>query len=131
MINANITDEEIVKSDAMQYVIKMILSAAIIVVASEFSRKSGLIGGLIASLPLVSILALIWLYLETKDVEKVMSFSMGIFWMVLPSLSLFLILPLLLKREIPFYMALTVSCLFTGGMYYLFTLLYERFGIKL
>jgi uncharacterized membrane protein (GlpM family) len=115
----------------VQYLIKTVLSAIIIVLVSEFSKRSGFLGGLIASLPTVSLLAIIWLYIETRNVEKVISLSMGIFWMVIPSLSLFLVLPYLLKKQVPFYGALTLSCVLTGMVYYGATFVYEKLGIKL
>lgn len=115
----------------MQYLIKTAISALIIVAVSEFSKRNTLLGGLIASLPIVSILAMIWLYLDTKSPEKVAALSMSIFWMVIPSLSLFLILPLLLKKQIPFHWALILSCLTTSLIYYLATLAYGKLGIKI
>ncbi|WP_373533451.1 DUF3147 family protein [Vampirovibrio sp.] len=115
----------------MQYLIKTSLSALIIVAVSEVSKRNSWLGALLASLPLVSVLALIWLYSDTKSIEKVASLSTSIFWMVIPSLSLFLLLPILLKKHIPFYLALTVSCLITSLIYYLASLIYGKLGIKL
>src|SRR5690349_12496787 len=69
-----------------QYIIKLLISAAIIVAVSEVSKRSSLIGGLLASLPLTSFLAMLWLYKDTKDTAKVAALSMSIFWLVLPSL---------------------------------------------
>lgn len=115
----------------MQYLVKTVISAVIIVTVSELSKRNQLLGGLIASLPVVSILAMIWLYLDTKSPEKVAALSMSIFWMVLPSLCLFLVLPLLLKKQIPFYWALTFSCLLTSSAYYLAMVIYGKLGINL
>lgn len=115
----------------MQYIIKTALSALIIVAVSEISKRNSLLGGLFASLPLVSVLALIWLYIDTKSVDKVAALSMSIFWMVLPSLTLFLLLPVLLKKQMPFYGALFLACLITSLMYFLATLAYGKLGIKI
>lgn len=79
------------------YIIKVALSAILIVLVSEVSKKSSLIGGIVASVPLLSVFAMIWLYIDTKSVEKVSQLSTSIFWLVIPSLSLFIILPILLK----------------------------------
>lgn len=114
----------------MQYFIKTGLSAMIIVAISEVSKRNTLLGGILASLPLVSILALCWLYLDTKNPAKVADLSISIFWMVLPSLSLFLLLPVLLKKQIPFYGALILSCFVTSLVYYGAFLIYSKLGIK-
>lgn len=114
----------------MPYLIKTALSALIIVAVSEISKRNSLLGGLLASLPLVSVLAMIWLYQDTKCVEKVATLSMSIFWMVIPSLTLFLILPVLLKRHLPFYGALGLSCLATSLVYYLASIAYSKIGIR-
>ena len=114
----------------LQYVIKTLLSALIIVAVSEVSRRNALFGGLIASLPLVSILGMIWLYQDTKSPLKVSELSTSIFWMVLPSLFLFLCLPFLLKKAMPFYLALPLSCFATSGVYALALQVYTRLGIQ-
>ncbi len=85
-----------------QYVVKVLITAALIVVVSEVSKRSTFLGGLLASLPLVSFLALLWLYLDTKDTAKVAALSTSIFWMVLPSLVFFLALPALMKMKFSF-----------------------------
>ena len=79
-------------------ILKFAISAALIVAISEISRRSSFLGGLFASLPMVSLLAMIWLYRDTRDTQKVAALSTSIFWLVLPSLALFLALPALLKR---------------------------------
>jgi uncharacterized membrane protein (GlpM family) len=79
-------------------ILKVGISALIIVGISEASKRSTLLGGLLASLPLTSLLAFIWLYRDTQDSAKVSALSTSIFWLVLPSLVLFLTLPMFLKR---------------------------------
>jgi uncharacterized membrane protein (GlpM family) len=91
------------------YVIKVVISSALIVLISEVAKKSGLLAGLLASIPLVSFLAIIWLYIETKDIEKIRGLSVDIFWLVLPSLSFFLVFPYLLGRKVPFGWAMLLS----------------------
>lgn len=85
-------------STTVYYLVKLVISAALIVGVSEVSKRSSLFGGLLASLPLVSFLGMIWLYVDTRDVEKVSALSRDVFWLVLPSLALFALLPWLLKR---------------------------------
>jgi hypothetical protein len=110
------------------YLIKLFLSAAIIVGVSEVSKRSSLAGGLLASLPLVSFLGMIWLYLDTKDVEKVAGLSRSIFWLVLPSLSLFLVLPLLLKRW-GFAVSLSISTVVMLACYLLMVFVLKKAGV--
>jgi hypothetical protein len=114
----------------MFYAVKLLASAFIIVLVSELAKRNSLLGGLIASLPLVSLLAITWLYIETKSVAQVSSFSISVFWMVLPSLSFFLLLPVLLKKQVSFPIALPLTCLATSMVYFACLALYEKLGIK-
>jgi hypothetical protein len=93
----------------MQYVVKVLITTALVVAVSEVSKRSTLIGGLVASLPVVSLLAMIWLYIDTKDAGKVVALSTSIFWLVLPSLAFFLALPPLLRAKMNFYVACGVG----------------------
>lgn len=70
----------------LYYVLKISISALLITIISEVSKKYSIIGGILASLPIVSILALNWLYLETRDLKQISQLSISIFWMVVPSL---------------------------------------------
>ena len=74
-------------------IVKTIVTTCVIVAVSELSRRFSLLAAALASLPLVSILAFIWMYLETKDTGKLIAMSYDIFWLVLPSLVFFLIFP--------------------------------------
>lgn len=107
--------------------IKTIISALIIVTVSEVSKRSSLMGALLASLPLVSYLGMIWLYIDTRSVEKVSQLSISVFWMVIPSLSLFIVLPILLKNGLNFYLALFISTVIMIIVY--FTMIYILKGI--
>jgi hypothetical protein len=115
----------------IQIIIKILLSSGIIVLVSEIAKKNSFLGGLIASIPLVSILAMIWLYLDTKNVETVSALSTSILWLVIPSLALFISLPILLKSGIDFYMSLGISILITMGCYWVTILLLGKMGITL
>lgn len=92
-----------------QYIVKLLVSGAIIVGISELSKRSSFLGGLLASLPLVSLLGMTWLYLDTKDPVKVAALSYSIFWLVFPSLVLFLALPPLLKMKVNFFLAVSIA----------------------
>lgn len=111
------------------YLIKLIVSAALIVLVSEVSKRYSLIGGLLASLPLVSYLAMIWLYADTKDVKKVADLSTNIFWLVFPSLALFVALPLLLKKW-AFVPSLVTGTLVMFVCYGAMIFVLRRFGVS-
>lgn len=113
------------------YLIKLFLSAFLIVVISEISKRTTLLGGLLASLPLVSILGLSWLYIDTKNTEKVAQLATSIFWMVLPSLSLFVVLPILLKTKLSFLASLSISLVIMSICYLLMILILNKVGIRL
>lgn len=115
----------------LQYIIKVALSAILIVTVSEASKKSSLVGGIFASIPLLSVLAMIWLYIDTKDIQKVSQLSTSVFWLVIPSLSLFIVLPVLLKMKIDFYLALSISITVMIILYYIMIFLLGKFGIHL
>lgn len=91
------------------FLLKVFISALLIACISELSRRYTLWAALLASLPLTSILAFIWIYWETKDSEKIIELSYNIFWLVIPSLAFFLILPALLKQGMNFPFAMSIS----------------------
>jgi hypothetical protein len=111
------------------FAFKALLSGLIVAVVSEVARRSPGIGGLIASLPLVSVLAVIWLWRDTAETERIASHMQSTFWYVLPSLPMFLIMPALLRHGIGFWEALGGSCLFTMALYALMVWLLPRFGV--
>lgn len=112
------------------YLVKLLVSAGLIVAISEISKRSGYIGGLVASLPLVSLLAIGWMWFETRDAAKIADFSRSVFWFVLPSLLFFLLMPWLLPR-LGFYAALAIACVATAAGYALLAAALARAGITL
>ena len=112
------------------YFIKIFISSGIIVLVSEIAKKNSLFGGLIASIPLVSVLSMIWLYIDTNDIDKVKALANGILWMVVPSMSLFIVFPILINYGIKFYLSLIISILITMGCYLLTIFLMNYFGYK-
>lgn len=98
-------------------IIKAVVSAIIIVVVSEVAKRQPGTGALIASLPLISILGMIWLWRDTADVQRLAEHSAATFWFVLPSLPMFLVIPMLLKRGLGFWPALGLGCLLTVVLY--------------
>lgn len=114
----------------MYYAIKVILTAGLVVAVSEASKRSSLLGGLLASLPLVSFLGMIWLYIDTGSTEKVAALSTSVFWLVLPSLPVFLLLPFLLKKGWGFYASLGLSTAVMIGLYYGMVVLLSKFSVE-
>lgn len=98
---------------------------------SEIAKRSTLLGGVLASLPLVSVLAMIWLYVETRDVDRVSALATSVFWLVLPSLALFVALPLLLRQGLNFYISLGLAAGITAASYGLMMVALTHYGIKL
>lgn len=98
-------------------IIKAALSGLIVMAVSEIAQRSPAIGGLVASLPLISLLGIIWLWRDTADVERVAAHAQSTFWFVLPSLPMFLVFPAMLRHGIVFWVALGVACVLTIGLY--------------
>jgi predicted permease len=115
----------------MKFVINTVIAAVIIATFAELGKRSSFAGALLVALPLTSILALSFLYFETKDVEKVSSLSYGIFWLVLPTLLFFLILPMLLKTGIGFWASIAVSCVSMTGIFFGYAWALRKFGVTI
>lgn len=111
-------------------VTKYLLSAAVVVVVSEIARRSDRLGAFIAAMPLVTVLALIWLHVESQPVEKIANHAWYTFWYVIPTLPMFLAFPLLLPR-IGFWPTLFACIVLTLVCFGLFALVLQRFGIEL
>lgn len=113
------------------YVLKVLISATLIVAISEIAKRSTLMGALIASLPLVSLLAIIWLHFETGDAAKISALSIGVFWLVLPSLSFFVVLPAALRAGWAFWPSLACAIGVTATCYGIMIVTLREFGIEL
>ena len=110
---------------------KAAFSGVIIMIVSEVARRSPGFGGLIASLPLVSVLAMIWLWRDTHDTIRIANHAEATFWFVLPSLPMFLVLPTLLRNGVDFWIALAGSSFLTMVLYSLMVWLLPKIGISL
>ena len=111
--------------------IKTLITAAVVVAVSEIARRSSLFAGLIASIPLVSFLAIIWLYWETKDSQKIVDLSYSIILMVVPSLTFFIVLPFVMKLQSSFVISMIIATVSTIIAYWLFIVLLGKFGISI
>ena len=110
--------------------VKAAISAVIIVAVSEIAKRSPAAGAVVASLPLISILAMIWLWRDTSDAVRIADHAQATLWYVLPSLPLFLILPALLRQGWSFWAALALGCAVTVALYLAMVLIGPRIGIR-
>jgi len=115
----------------LYYIFKVSVTTVLIVLISEIAKRSSFIGAMLASIPLISVLAMIWLYVDTKDVDKVSALASSIFWLVLPSLALFIVFPLLLKQGLNFYLSMSIAITITIGCYWLMLHALNYFGVEL
>ena len=114
------------------YIIKVVVSALVIVGATELAKRVGVSwGALLASLPLTSLLVFIWLYIDTGDTNTIALLSWRIFWLVLPSLTLFAVFPLLLKRGFSFAVALGLAIAVMAAAYVVTAAIVRRFGVNI
>lgn len=113
------------------YLTKVAVTAILVVLISEIAKRSSFIGAILASIPLTSVLAMLWLYVDTGDIDKVSQLATSVFWLVLPSLALFIALPLLLSKGLNFYLSLALSIGVTAVCYWLMVLVLGQFGLKL
>jgi hypothetical protein len=112
-------------------ILKAASSGVVVAAVSEIAKRYPGLGGMIASLPLVSVLGMMWLWRDTHDAAQLASHSTGTFWFVLPSLPMFLLIPELLKRGAPFWEALCAGCLLTMGLYAATIWIGPKFGLRL
>lgn len=111
--------------------LKAALSGIIIAIVSEIARRSPGFGALIASLPLISVLGMIWLWRDTHDPARMADHAMATFWFVLPSLPMFVLIPLMLRQGYAFWLSLVAGCLLTILLYLLMTWIGPRFGLRI
>lgn len=114
----------------IQFLIKIAVSALIIAGVSELGKRFTLMGAILASLPLTSILAMIWLFRDTGDPQKIIDLSRAIFWAVLPSLVFFIVLPVLLKYEMAFWAAMVLSSVVMLASYAGYVFILGKIGIS-
>ena len=114
----------------MYLIVKTLLTAIIIIAISEIARRSSLIAGILASIPLTSVLALTWLYFDTKNIENVVNLSNSILMLIPPSLTFFLVLPIAIKR-LDFVYSLLFSLIATALVYWIYIFILSRLDIRL
>lgn len=112
-------------------ILKAAISGVIIGLVSEIARRRPGFGALVASLPLISILGMIWLWRDTKDPARLADHAQATLWFVLPSLPMFVVIPMMLRRGAPFWAALGAGCALTIGLYLATVWAAGRLGVKL
>jgi hypothetical protein len=113
----------------MELVVRAAISGVIIVAAAEVARRSSLLGAVLISLPLTSLLAIVWLYRDTHDPDEISAFAWSILWIVPPSLVFFVVLPLGLGRGLSFAPALLLACAVTFAAYGVWVAVGRAIGI--
>ena len=113
------------------YALKVGISALVIVAITETAKRSSGFAALLAALPLISLLAFVWLHIEGAEPLHIADLSSQIFWLVLPSLVLFLLLPLLIRQGMGFWLSLTLSVVATAGCYFALLPLLRKLGVQL
>ena len=111
--------------------LKALISGFLVAIASEVARRWPGWGALIVSLPLVSLLTFIWLWIDTREPTRIAELSQSTFWFFLPSMPLFLVLPGLLRSGVSFWVALFISCALTIALYWAMTLFGPKLGLRL
>jgi uncharacterized membrane protein (GlpM family) len=115
----------------MKYIIfKYLITAGVVVIVSEVAKRSDKLGGLIAALPMVTVLTLIWLFVEKQPETKIANHAYYTFWYVIPTLPMFLLFPYVLPR-LGFWLALALSIMFTILVFFVFIILAKQFGVEL
>ena len=114
----------------LQYFVKVAVTAFVVVAITELGKRSSFWGAVVASLPLTSLLAFVWLYLDNGNGEAVASLSRSIFWLVLPSLPLFLLLPAFLRAGWSFWWSLGGASVVTVATYFAMVAALEHFHVK-
>ena len=115
----------------LYFVIKAALSGLIVAAVSEIARRSAGWGGLLASLPLTSLLAMVWLWRDTHNGERVAELAGSAFWFILPSLPMFLVLPWLLRSGLGFWLGMAIAVAGTLALYAAWFWAAPRMGIRL
>lgn len=115
----------------MKYlIVKYLITAGVVVIVSELARRSDKLGALLAALPIITVLTLIWLFVEKQPDAKIANHAYYTFWYVIPTLPMFLLFPYALPK-LGFWLALTISILLTLAVFFVFIFIVKQFGVEL
>ena len=112
-------------------VAKALLAGAMIAAIAELGKRLPAMAALVASLPLVSVLGMIFLWSARPDAENMAVHAQATFWYVIPSLPMFMLIPFMLRSGVHFWLALAIGCAVTVGLYLLMMQIGPRFGLRL
>lgn len=115
----------------LYYVLKVLITAILVLLISEIAKKSTFLAGIVASIPITSFLAFIWTYYETNNLEKISDLSISILYMILPSLIFLIILPLVIKITNSFTISLILASLTTIFSYWIYIIVLNKLNIHL
>lgn len=115
----------------MQFLIKVIISALIIAGVAELAKKNTAMAAILIALPTMTILSMIWIYMDTKDLAKISAFSYEILLAVIPTLLFFMLIPLFIKLYNNFILALALSSIIMVIVFLIYAFVLGKFGIKL
>ena len=115
----------------MMLIAKYTLTSFVIVLVSEVAKRSDKAGALISSLPFITIMIMIWLYIEKQGSAKIGNHAYYTFWYVIPTLPMFLVMPWLMMRGVNFWLSLAIGILVTFFCFVLIVLITRRFGVNL
>jgi hypothetical protein len=115
---------------SMYIIFKIIITAVIVVAISEISKRSTILGSLLASIPLISVLAIFWIYFETKDITNIVNLSKNIMLLIPPSLIFFIVLPITINMNINFIYSMLISISSTAIVYVIYIYLLKIIGIS-
>ncbi len=112
-------------------IVKYALTAFLIVLVSEIAKRSDKAGALISALPLVTVMVMVWLYVEKQGSQKIANHAYYTFWYVIPTLPMFLVMPWLMAKGLNFFASLLICVLVTFGCFIVITVIARRFGVNL
>lgn len=115
----------------LYFAIKTAITVILVVAISEIAKRSSFMAGLLASIPITSLLALMWLQIEGGDVERTAALSVSIFWLIPPSLIFLAALPILLRMNVTPALAFVSAVLLTGAGYWVYLQILGAFGVEL
>jgi len=112
------------------FLFKLLFTAIIIVIISEIAKHYDRLAALVASLPLVTLITLFWLYYENQPEEKIANHAYYTFWYVIPTLPMFVFFPWAIK-VFGFWITFILSIFLTIIIFFLYATILKRFGINL
>lgn len=115
----------------LPYAVKVIVTALVVVAVVELTKRSSTFGAVLASLPFTSLLAFVWIYLDTGNTGVVAALASNIFWLIVASMPLFLLLPVMLRTGASFWLSLGTSCAVTIAAYAAIILILNRAHVPL